>query len=240
MLRAVLLFIIKKKLKLDSWKILNKDIINCKNCKRLVTFRKKIALEKTKRFNHWNYWGKPVIGYGNKKAKLIILGLAPAAHGGNRTGRVFTGDKSADFLIDCLYKVKLVNQKTSNNKNDGLKMYNSYMSPVLKCVPPQDKPTSKELQNCFHFFEREIKLLKNSKLFLALGKIAFDSCVKFFKQKKLINNKLKIIFSHGKKYKINDNFTLIASYHPSPRNVNTGILNKKKMISLLKKIKKIL
>ena len=225
-------------MKPDTWNNLNKEIINCKNCKRLVLFRKKIALKKTKRFNNWNYWGKPVIGYGNKKAKLIILGLAPAAHGGNRTGRVFTGDKSADFLIDCLHKVKLVNQNTSNYKNDGLKLYNSYMTPVLKCVPPDDKPTSKELQNCFIFFEREIKLLKKSKLFLALGKIAFDNCVKFFKQKKLINKKVKIIFSHGKNYKINDNFILIGSYHPSPRNVNTGILNKQKMLSLLRKIKK--
>ena len=112
------------------------------------------------------------------------------------------------------------------------------MTPVLKCVPPEDKPTTKELENCFFFFEREIKLLKNSKFFLALGKIAFDSCIKFFKQKKLINKKIKMIFAHGKNYKINDNFTLIASYHPSPRNVNTGILNKNKMISLLKKIKK--
>ena len=146
---------------LNNWKNLNQEIIGCRKCKRLVNFREKIARNKTKRFKKWNYWGKPVIGYGNKNGKLIILGLAPAAHGGNRTGRVFTGDKSADFLVSCLHKVKFVNQTTSERKNDGLKMYNSYMTPVLKCVPPEDKPTTKELTNCFHFFKEETKLLKS-------------------------------------------------------------------------------
>ena len=222
----------------NNWTKLNKKIIACRKCKRLVNFREKIANQKTKRFKKWIYWGKPVTGYGNRNGKLIILGLAPAAHGGNRTGRVFTGDKSADFLINCLHKVKLVNQSTSENKNDGLKMYDSYMTPVLKCVPPEDKPTSKELTNCFYFFKREANLLKKSKIFLALGKIAFDACVKFFKHINYININNKFKFSHGATYKINKKLTLIASYHPSPRNVNTGRLDSKKMIRLLKKIKK--
>tara|TARA_Y100000590_G_scaffold456988_1_gene608682 strand:+ start:68 stop:793 length:726 start_codon:yes stop_codon:yes gene_type:complete len=238
LLKAVFLFIIKKKLSLENWKKLNQEIIACKKCQRLVNFREKIAQEKTKRFNNWDYWGKPITGYGNKNGKLIILGLAPAAHGGNRTGRVFTGDKSADFLLSCLYKVKLVNQPTSENKNDGLKMYNSYMTPVLKCVPPEDKPTSKELTTCFNFFKKEIELLDKSRIFLALGKIAFDACIKFFKQTNYIDRNDKLNFSHGAAYKINDKLTLIGSYHPSPRNVNTGRLNSKKMINLLKKIKK--
>ena len=129
----------------SEWKKLNKEIINCNKCKRLKFFRKKVAKEKTKRFKDWIYWGKPVTGFGDKKAKLLIVGLAPAAHGGNRTGRVFTGDKSADFLINCLYHVKLSNQPNSDHINDGLQLFNSYMTPVLKCVPPQDKPTSKEV-----------------------------------------------------------------------------------------------
>ena len=182
----------------NNWKKINQEIITCKKCKRLVNFREKIARQKTKRFKECIYWGKPVTGYGNRNGKLIILGLAPAAHGGNRTGRVFTGDKSADFLINCLHKVKLVNQPTSENKNDGLKMYDSYMTPVLKCVPPEDKPTSKELTNCFYFLKKEIKLLKKSKIFLALGKIAFDACIKFFKHINYINTNNKFKFSHGK------------------------------------------
>ena len=222
----------------NNWTKLNKRIIACRKCKRLVNFREKIANQKTRRFKKWIYWGKPVTGYGNRNGKLIILGLAPAAHGGNRTGRVFTGDKSADFLINCLHKVKLVNQSTSENKNDGLRMYDAYMTPVLKCVPPEDKPTSKELTNCFYFFKKEIKLLKRSKIFLALGKIAFDACIKFFKDINYISINNKFKFSHGVIYKINNKLMLIASYHPSPRNVNTGRLNSRKMIGLLKKIKK--
>lgn len=222
----------------NNWKKINQKIIACRKCERLVNFREKIARQKTKRFEEWIYWGKPVTGYGNRNGKLIILGLAPAAHGGNRTGRVFTGDKSADFLINCLHKVKLVNQPTSENKNDGLKMYNAYMTPVLKCVPPEDRPTSKELTNCFYFLKKEMQMLKNSKIFLALGKIAFDACVKFFKHINYVNINNKFKFTHGASYKINNKLTLIASYHPSPRNVNTGRLNSKKMIVLLKKIKK--
>ena len=179
-----------------------------------------------------------MLGYGDRQGELIILGLAPAAHGGNRTGRVFTGDKSADFLIDCLHKSKITNKPQSELKNDGLKMLNSYMTPVLKCVPPEDKPTSKELTTCFDFFEEEIKLLNKSKIFLALGKIAFDACIKFFKKKKIIDNNNKYKFSHGISYKINNKLIIIGSYHPSPRNVNTGRLNKRKMLNLLKKIKK--
>ena len=121
---------------------LNKKIISCTKCSRLVAFRDKIATEKRKQYIDQEYWGKPITGYGDPDAQLLMVGLAPAAHGGNRTGRVFTGDKSADFLIKCLYKVKLVNQSISENKNDGLKMYDAYMTPVLKCVPPEDKPTS--------------------------------------------------------------------------------------------------
>jgi len=225
-------------LSLKNWKKLNEEIINCKKCKRLVSFRETVAKKKTKRFIQWKYWGKPVIGYGNITGKLVILGLAPAAHGGNRTGRVFTGDRSADFLMSCLYKAKLVNQSTSERKNDGLKMYNSYMTPVLKCVPPEDKPKSNELTNCFNFFREEIKLLKNSKVFLALGKIAFDACVKFFRKNNYVSKNDKLKFAHGFSYKINKKITLIASYHPSPRNVNTGRIDSKKMVQLLTSIKK--
>ena len=222
---------------MNNWNILNKEIINCKNCKRLVTFREKIALKKTKRFNHWNYWGKPVVGYGNKKAKLIILGLAPAAHGGNRTGRVFTGDKSAEFLIDCLYKVKLVNQNTSNERNDGLTMYNSYMTPVLKCVPPEDKPLKKEQENCFKFLNQEISFLKNIKVIVALGKIGFDSCIYFFKKNYDFSKNVK--FGHGAIYDLPNNIKIFGCYHTSPRNVNTGRINEKKMTSLFKKVLKL-
>jgi len=218
---------------------LNQAIIKCKKCKRLVKFRNKIATEKRKQFINETYWGKPITGYGDPQAQLLMIGLAPAAHGGNRTGRVFTGDKSADFLFKCLHKAKLSNQPHSNYRNDGLKLYNTYLTAALKCVPPGDKPTSSELKTCFIFFKREISLLSNVNTIMALGKIAFDACLNFYKENFPIKNN-DYIFSHGCKFKLPDNKILVGSYHPSPRNVNTGRIDVKKMVLLLKDVKKII
>ena len=216
---------------------LNQTITKCRQCKRLVNFREKIAKEKRKQYINENYWGKPITGYGDEKAKLLMVGLAPAAHGGNRTGRVFTGDRSADFLFKCLFEAGFCNQPISINKSDGLVLKNLYLTTALKCVPPGDKPTSLELKTCFKFFNQEINLLKNTSTILALGKIAYDACINYYKQLYDIRNK-DYIFSHGSKNKLPDNKVLIGSYHPSPRNVNTGRINKSKMVSLLKKVKK--
>ena len=216
---------------------LNNKIIKCNKCIRLVKFRKKIAKEKRKQFIHEKYWGKPITGYGDAKAKLLLVGLAPAAHGGNRTGRVFTGDKSADFLFKCLFKSNLSNKPNSDYKNDGLKLYNTYITAALKCVPPGDKPTSIELKNCYSFFQKEIDILTNVKIIVALGKIAFDACAYFYKSNYSFSKKIK--FGHSYTYNLPNNITLVGCYHPSPRNVNTGRINENKMIKLLKKIKKI-
>ena len=221
-----------------NFKDLNNKIILCKRCPRLVKFRKKIATEKRKQYKNDKYWGKPITGFGDFRAKILMIGLAPAAHGGNRTGRVFTGDKSADFLFRCLYQAKLSNQPSSIHKNDGLVLYKTYLTTALKCVPPEDKPTAVELKTCFSFFKNEINLLPNVITILALGKIAFDACVNFYSENYKIQKK-DYIFSHGEKYKLPDNKILMASYHPSPRNVNTGRINDKKMIKLLEKVKKI-
>ena len=218
---------------------LNKTITHCTKCKRLVNFREKIAKEKRKQYIDQIYWGKPITGYGDQKAKLLMVGLAPAAHGGNRTGRVFTGDKSADFLFSCLYKTGFANQPNSTNKNDGLVLKNMYLTTALKCVPPEDKPTSKELKTCFNYFNEEISYLKNVSIIVALGKIGYDACLNYYKQYYEIKNK-DIIFSHGSKNILPDNKLLIGSYHPSPRNVNTGRINQNKMVKLLNNIKEIL
>jgi len=218
---------------------LNLKIIKCKKCKRLVEFRSKIAKEKRKKFINEVYWGKPVTGYGDSKAQLLIIGLAPAAHGGNRTGRVFTGDKSADFLFQCLFKVNLSNQPNSDYRDDGLELHNVYLTPALKCVPPEDKPTSEELKTCFSFLKAEFDLLDKTNTILALGKIAFDACVNFYKENYPIKRK-DYIFSHGSKYLLPDNKILVASYHPSPRNVNTRRINVPKMVLLLELVKKIM
>ena len=143
----------------NSLNILNHKIIKCTKCDRLVKFRKKITIEKKKQFIHETYWGKPIPGYGDCKAQLLLVGLAPAAHGGTRTGRVFTGDKSAEFLFRCLFKSKLSNQPTSEYKNDGLILYNTYLTPALKCAPPQDKPTTQELKTVLIFLEKKLVFL---------------------------------------------------------------------------------
>jgi uracil-DNA glycosylase family 4 len=218
---------------------LNQEIIACKKCPRLVDFRTKIAKEKRKQYINEIYWGKPITGYGDTEAQLLMIGLAPAAHGGNRTGRVFTGDQSSDFLFRCLFDVGLSNQPSSMYKSDGLVLYNTYLTTALKCVPPGDKPTPLELQTCSPFFKKEIYYLKKVSTILALGKIAFDACLNFYKQDYKIKNK-DFLFSHGGKFILPDKKILIGSYHPSPRNVNTGRINMKEMVSLLNEVKKII
>ena len=223
---------------INNFQSLNSRIIKCKKCPRLVKFRKKIANEKRKQYINHKYWGKPINGFGDSKAEILFVGLAPAAHGGNRTGRVFTGDKSSEFLYKCLYKAKISNQSYSVDLNDGLKLKNAFITTALKCVPPGDKPTKIELNNCFGFFKKEIEHLKNLKIIVALGKIAFDACVDFYKANYNFNKKIK--FGHSKFYQLPNDILLIGSYHPSPRNVNTGRININKMTSLFKKIEKII
>ena len=221
-----------------KFKKLNKTIVNCKKCPRLTNFIKKISLEKRKQNINEKYWGKPVTGFGDLKAKLMIIGLAPAAHGGIRTGRAFTGDKSGDFLFKSLYSVKISNQDYSKKNNDGLKLDSTYITNILKCVPPGDKPLNEELENCSIYLNSEIKKLEKLKIILTLGKLAFDNCIKFYKKNYKIDG--KFIFKHGKKYYLPDGKLLFSSYHPSPRNVNTGILNHEKMKKILISIKKLL
>ncbi len=219
----------------DNIDFLNLEIIKCKKCSRLVEFREKIAKEKRKQYKNEIYWGKAVPGFGDVNAELLIVGLAPAAHGANRTGRIFTGDRSADFLYKCLYKSNISNKQKSENINDNLKLNNTYITTALKCVPPNDKPKSNELKNCFYYFEKEFLILKNLKVILALGKIAFDTCVGFLKL-----DKKKISFQHSEIFDIENKLYLVACYHPSPRNVNTKRINEEKMIKVLSKVKNIL
>ena len=221
-----------------KFKKLNNTITKCNKCPRLIKFSKRISTIKRKQNINEIYWGKPVTGFGDHKAKLMIIGLAPAAHGGTRTGRAFTGDKSGSFLFNCLYKTGISNLSTSTHINDGLKLKETYITNILKCVPPEDKPFITELKNCSNYFDEEIKNLKNLKVIICLGKIAFDNCFKFYK--KNFTLKEKLIFKHGAKYKLPDGKILIPSYHPSPRNVNTKIIDVQKMTSLLNMAKKAL
>ena len=221
-----------------KFKKLNNSIVKCKSCPRLLKFSKKISIEKRKQNINDTYWAKPVAGFGDINAKLLIVGLAPAAHGGTRTGRAFTGDKSGDFLFKCLFKANIANLSTSTHINDGLKLNKTYITNILKCVPPEDKPLNDELSNCSTFFKNELILLKKLKVIIALGKVSFDNCIKFYKKNYNFNKKLP--YAHGAKYILPDNKILIPSYHPSPRNVNRKIINIQKMVSLLKNADKII
>jgi|TARA_A100001234_G_scaffold99845_2_gene87823 uracil-DNA glycosylase family 4 len=220
-----------------KFKKLNKTIVKCKKCPRLSNFIKKISLEKRKQNINEKYWGKPVTGFGDLNAKLMIIGLAPAAHGGTRTGRAFTGDKSGDFLFKSLHKVGISNQNFSNQINDGLKLKSTYITNILKCVPPGDKPKNNELINCSNYFIQELNNLKNLAVIVALGKVAFDNCLKIYKKKFKINKKFQ--FKHSKNYLLPDNKTLIACYHPSPRNVNTKVVTTAMINKLFRKAKRI-
>ena len=226
-----------KKINSTVFEKLNKKIIACNKCSRLVKFRKKISSEKRKQYLNETYWGKPITGFGDQNGKILFVGLAPAAHGGTRTGRVFTGDKSSEFLYKCLFNANISNHSKSEYRNDGLKLKKAYITTALKCVPPGDKPKKNELDNCFSFFNSEITYLKNLKVIVALGKIAFDACTYFYKSKYKLNEKIN--FAHDKIYKLPDNIFLVGCYHPSPRNVNTGRINEKKMTRLFKKVLKL-
>ena len=216
---------------------LNNSIIKCKKCPRLVRFSKKISKEKRKKNFEETYWWKPVTGFGDLKAKIMIIGLAPAAHGGTRTGRAFTGDKSGDFLFKSLYSVKISNQNFSIKNNDGLKLKSTYITNILKCVPPGDKPLNNELIECSNYFIKELDYLKKLKVIVALGKVAFDNCLKIYKKRYEIKDKIQ--FKHGEKYLLPDNKILIACYHPSPRNVNTKAVTNAMINRLFRKAKKI-
>ena len=219
-----------------KFKSLNKTIIKCKKCPRLVKFIKKISIDKRKKNIKETYWGKPVTGFGDYNAKILILGLAPAAHGGTRTGRAFTGDKSGEFLFKCLHKAKIANQSLSESLKDGLKLNSTYITNILKCVPPGDKPLKEELNNCSNYFNSEISNLKKLKVIITLGKVAFENCLKSYKKKYNLNK--KIHFKHGMSYILPNNIILISSYHPSPRNVNTKLISQRMMVDLFKKAKK--
>ena len=214
---------------------LNKSIIHCRKCERLVNFREKIAKEKRKQYIDQSYWGKPITGYGDEKAKLLMVGLAPAAHGGNRTGRVFTGDKSAEFLFKSLHHVGLSSQPNSDHRNDGL-VLKGYITAAVKCVPPGDKPTAEERNNCAKHLSSEIKFLPNLKIVVGLGKIGFESFLHYTRN----NHELKMKdypFKHGVGYALPSGITLYGAYHPSPRNVNTKRITFDMMVAFLKQLK---
>ena len=195
---------------------LNHKIVKCKKCPRLSSYIKNVATDKVKRFMNEKYWGKPLSGFGDVYAELLLIGLAPAAHGGNRTGRMFTGDSSGDWVARVLYENGFATKPTSEKLSDGFNLINAYITAVVRCAPPQNKPLKEEYENCFNYIQQEVSILKNLKVIVCLGRIAFDSCCKLFEIK-------HTKFSHGKSFK-HKNLNIICSYHPSRQNTQTGKL----------------
>jgi uracil-DNA glycosylase family 4 len=206
----------------SALKILAEEVSDCRLCPRLVKYREAVAREKRRAFRDWTYWGRGVPGFGDAKAKLFILGLAPAAHGGNRTGRVFTGDRSADFLYKALYEAGFANQPTSVKRGDGLRLKNVYVAAAVRCAPPANKPLPSEILNCRRYLERELAILR-PRVILALGKIAWDAYLDFLKQEAKITSRAPYRFAHGAEAKFaGDLPPLFGVYHPSQQNTLTG------------------
>jgi uracil-DNA glycosylase family 4 len=214
---------------------LHRQVEACQRCERLRAYCLGVAKEKRRAFLDWDYWGKPVAGFGDPLARIWIVGLAPAAHGANRTGRVFTGDRSGDFLFAALHRVGLANQPTSVKKGDGLLLSNVYISATARCAPPGNKPTPEEVANCSSYLDEEWRLLQKKRVILALGKIAWDASLELAKRNHCDLPKPRPTFGHGAQVSLSDQLSLVGSFHVSQQNTFTGKLTEPMFDSVLRK-----
>ncbi|MDR4463201.1 MAG: uracil-DNA glycosylase [Nitrospira sp.] len=221
-------------------KLLNGTICDCTACPRLVHYRETIAKEKRKQYRDWTYWGRPVPGFGDPKARLYILGLAPAAHGGNRTGRVFTGDRSGDWLYEALHRYGFANQASSIHQGDGLALTDCYIGATVRCAPPGNKPLPDEFDRCSRFLYEEIRLLKKHRVVIALGKIGFDHYLKTCRTHGHSIPAPIPKFGHGVMYHLPWGVTLLGSYHPSQQNTFTGKLTRQMFHAVFQRARKAL
>jgi len=206
---------------------LNQEIVSCTRCPRLVEHCQKVARTKRRAYMEWEYWGKPVPGFGDPEAQVLILGLAPGAHGSNRTGRPFTGDSSGNFMYPVLYRTGFASQPKGTHRGDGLELKNAYITAAVRCAPPGNKPNPAEIANCAAFLDREIAGLKNVRVVVALGRIGFDAYLNHLKRSGVLQSKAGLAFAHGARYELPEGKILLASYHPSNQNTQTGKLTEK-------------
>jgi uracil-DNA glycosylase family 4 len=213
---------------------LNAEVVACTRCPRLVEYRERIAREKRRAYRELEYWGKPVPGFGDPDARVLVLGLAPGAHGSNRTGRPFTGDASGKFMYPVLHEVGFANQPNATDRDDGLVLKDLYITAAVRCAPPDNKPLPQELANCAGYLEREVDGLQRVKVVVALGKIGFDAYLNYLKRRGQLASKAPYVFGHGAKYEMRDGKTLLASYHPSNQNTQTGKLTREMFLRIFK------
>ena len=204
--------------------VLNREVILCTRCPRLVVYRQRVGREKRRAYLDWDYWARPVPGFGDPQARVLVLGLAPGAHGSNRTGRPFTGDASGKFMYPILYKTGFASQPSAEKRGDGLRLIDCYITAAVRCAPPDNKPLPSELSNCAQFLDRELAILKHVRVVVALGKIGFDSYLHYLKRNEIIPGKAGYQFAHGARYPMPNGVVLLASYHPSNQNTATGKL----------------
>jgi len=219
--------------------ILNAEVVACTKCPRLVAYRQQIGKEKRRAYMDHDYWARPVPGFGDPKARVLILGLAPGAHGSNRTGRPFTGDASGKFMYPILNKVGFASQPTAEHRDDGLKLIDCYITAAVRCAPPDNKPLPSELRNCAEYLDREIAILKNMKIVVALGKIAFDAYLAHLKRTGVLKANGGMVFGHANQYSLSNGVTLLASYHPSNQNTATGKLTAARFEGVFRSAKRI-
>ncbi|MGH7834870.1 MAG: uracil-DNA glycosylase [Candidatus Binatia bacterium] len=218
----------------------NQAIVRCRKCPRLVRWREQVAENPPRRYQGESYWAKPLPGFGDSKARLLIVGLAPAAHGGNRTGRIFTGDRSGDWLYEALYGFGFSSQPNSIQRDDGLRLKDCYITAAVRCAPPDNKPLPAEFDKCRPYLVRELKLLKRVRVVVALGKIAFDAFLKAYRENGGVVPKPRPEFGHGSLAPLGDGLVLLGSYHPSQQNTFTGKLTREMFHSVFKKAEDLL
>ena len=219
--------------------ILNQEVIACRRCERLTVYRETIGREKRRAYMDWEYWAKPVPGFGDPKARVLLLGLAPGAHGSNRTGRPFTGDASGNFMYPILYKTGFASQPNAERVGDGMQLMDCYITAAVRCAPPDNKPTPEEIAACAPYLDREFAALKNLKVVVALGRIGFEAYLNFLKRQGFAISKKDYAFGHASEYKIPNGVTLLASYHPSNQNTATGKLTEKMFTEIFLRAKKL-
>ena len=219
--------------------VLDREIIVCRRCPRLVEYREQVGRTKRRAYRNWDYWARPVPGFGDPKASLLLVGLAPGAHGANRTGRMFTGDSSGEFLYRALFETGFASQPSSIARDDGLRLKNAYISAAVRCAPPGNKPLPVEIQNCRPYLERELELLRNVRVVVALGRLAFDVYLSILRSQGKIARRSDFTFAHGQEYRIGDGQPLlICSYHPSQQNTFTGKLTQPMFQAIFRKARR--
>jgi uracil-DNA glycosylase family 4 len=216
---------------------LRRRIVACVRCPRLRTYCRDVARVKRRAYRDWRYWGKPVPGFGDPTARVYILGLAPAAHGANRTGRMFTGDRSGDFLFAALWRAGFANRPESRHRDDGLELLDVYMGASVRCAPPANKPTPEETENCRRFMGDELLLLSRVKVVLALGRFAHDSYLKHLRITGISLRSTQYPFAHGAMHALPNGLVLVDTYHPSQQNTFTGKLKPEDLDRVLQKIR---